>query len=652
MLLTLQNLIRMSHSKVSIHKHSGLSSDNPLPDGVLIKRLLRLAWQFRTGCLRVLLLQIALLILGLFGLGLTGLGIDYLRCQLQPTAPQPHWPFGMAPPADWHTSAVILAIASAILGFASLRALLNYSYSVQFAILLQREIVVHLRATVFEKLQSLSFRFFDDNASGSIINRVTGDVQSTRLFVDGVIMQGIIMLLSLSFYLFYMLSIHVKLTLCCLSATPLIWLLTSIYSRRMAPAYLRNRTLVDKLILSLSETIQGIHVVKGFAREPELTARFADANRNVRDQKRWILNQSSVFAPLIGFVTQINLVILLAYGGYLVIRGNLPLGTGLVVFAGLLQQFSGQVASIATLANSAQESLTAARRVFEVLDAPVEIQSLPTAIPLPRLRGVVTFEHVSFAYEPDLWALQDISFETQAGQRIAIVGPAGSGKSTLLSLIPRFYDPQRGCIRVDGHKLTDVNLEDLRHSVAMVFQESFLFSNTIAANIAFGNPAATPDAIRDAARIAGAHEFIMQSPDGYNTVLREGGANLSGGQRQRLAIARAILLNPAILMLDDPTAAIDPQTEHEILDSMESAMQGRTTFIVAHRISTLRKADQILVLDRGRIIQTGTHEELIRSRGPYQRLASLQMADTESLQILGSRPPPRDTATGNEGRTP
>lgn len=635
-----------------MQKHSTLAASDTIPNDVLIKRLLRLAWEFRTGCLRVLTLQTALLILGLFGLGLTGLGIDYLRFHLQPATPPPHWPFGLVPPPHWHPSAVILAIASSILGFASLRALLNYNYSVQFAILLQGEIVVHLRSTVFKKLQSLSFRFFDDNASGSIINRVTGDVQSTRLFIDGVIMQGVIMLLSLSFYLFYMLSIHVRLTLFCLCTTPLLWLATSLYARRVSQAYLRNRTLVDKMILALSETIQGIHVVKGFAREPELTARFADVNREVRDQKRWILNQSSVFAPLIGFATQINLVILLAYGGYLAIKGDIPLGAGLVVFAGLLQQFSGQVASIATLANSAQESLTAARRVFEVLDAPVEIRSPPNAIRLRRVSGAVTFDHVSFAYEPDLWALQDISFDAPAGQRIAVIGPAGSGKSTLLSLIPRFYDPQRGCVFIDGHRLTEVNLDDLRHSVAMVFQESFLFSNTIAANIAFGNPNADIASIREAARIAGAHEFIVQNPDGYDTVLREGGANLSGGQRQRLAIARAILLNPAILMLDDPTAAIDSQTEHEILDSMESAMRGRTTFIVAHRISTLQKADKILVLDKGRIIQTGTHEDLMRSRGPYQRLAALQMADSESMQILTARPPHREGAPRSEGGMP
>lgn len=613
--------------------------DNGLPTGVLIRRLLRLAWQFKSGCIKVLSLQIVLLILGLLGLGLTGLGIDFLRHQILPSAPPPHWPLGICPPADGSPTSVVAAIAVTILGFATLRSLLNYNFSVQFAMLLQGEIVVYLRSKVFKKLQSLSFRFFDDNASGSIINRVTGDVQSTRLFIDGVIMQSLIMLLSLSFYLFYMLSIHVKLTLLCLSTTPLIWLLTSRFSNRMRPAYRRNRELVDTLILSLSETIQGIHVVKGFAREPELTARFAQANRNVRDQKRWILNQTSFYTPLIGFSTQLNLMILLAYGGYLAICGDLPLGAGLVVFAGLLQQFSDQVAGIATLANSAQESLTSARRVFEVLDAPVEIQSPPHAVRIPRVRGAVSFDQVFFSYEPNLWALQDISFEAQAGQRIAVVGPAGSGKSTLLSLIPRFYDPQRGSIRIDGHKLTDINLDDLRHSVAMVFQESFLFSNTIAANIAFGNPGADINDIREAARIAGAHAFIMDYPQGYDTILREGGGDLSGGQRQRIAIARAVLLNPSILMLDDPTAAIDSQTEHEILDSMESAMQGRTTFIVAHRISTLQKADKILILDRGRIIQTGTHEELIRIRGPYQRLAALQMVDDESLKVLSSKAP-------------
>jgi ABC-type multidrug transport system fused ATPase/permease subunit len=605
-----------------------------LGNGALIKRLLALTWRHRIGCLKVMSLQVLLLAISLSGLGLTGLGIDFIRKIVQPGARAPHWPFGLAPPSEWSPMTVVAAIAGTLMLFALVRAVLNFTYTVELSRLLQRDVVATLRTEVYAKLQRLSFRFFDDNASGSIINRVTSDVQATRLFIDGVIMQGLIMILSLAFYLIYMTSLHAGLTLICLSTTPLLILVSAAFARMVRPAYAHNRTLVDKMLLVISESLQGIQVIKAFAREPETDARFAAAVREVRDQKVWIINRLSIFTPLIGFLTDINIIILLGYGGYLVIQGELPLGAGMVVFAGLLQQFSSQVANISNIANSIQESLTAARRVFEVLDAPIEIASPPNAVLLPRSRGIVEFHHVWFGYNPETMVLRDVTFKTQPGQCIAVLGTTGSGKSTLLSMIPRFYDPDRGTVLIDGLDARRYNLDDLRRNVGIVFQENFLFSNTVAANIAFGNPQASPAQIERAARIASAHDFIMGLRDGYNTVLAEGGSDLSGGQRQRLAIARAILLDPAILLLDDPTAAIDPQTEHEIMSAMDNAMLGRTTFVVAHRLSTLRRANWILVLDHGRIIQAGTHDQLMATKGPYQRQAAMQVVDDESLRML------------------
>jgi ATP-binding cassette subfamily B protein len=615
-----------------------------LGNGALIKRLLSLTWRHRLGCMKVMSLQILLLAISLSGLGLTGLGIDFIRKVVEPEARAPHWPFGLVPPSDWTPLMVVGAIAGSLVLLAMIRALLNFTYTVESTSLLQRDVVANLRSQVYAKLQRLSFRFFDDNASGSIINRVTGDIQATRMFIDGVFMQGLIMTLSLAFYLIYMTSIHAGLTLICLSTTPLLIIVSAVFARMVRPAYAHSRTLVDKMLLVISESLQGIPVIKAFAREPETETRFASSVRDVRDQKVWIINRLSVFTPLIGFLTDINIIILLGYGGYLVIQGELPLGAGMVVFAGLLQQFSAQVANISNIANSIQESLTAARRVFEVLDAPIEIASPPNAARLPRSRGIVEFHHVWFGYDPDTMVLRDVSFKTRPGQCIAVLGTTGSGKSTLLSLIPRFYDPDRGSVLVDGLDARRYDLDDLRRNVGIVFQENFLFSNTVAANIAFGNPTASAEQIERAARIASAHDFIMGLPNGYNTILAEGGSDLSGGQRQRLAIARAILLDPAILLLDDPTAAIDPQTEHEIMSAMDSAMLGRTTFVVAHRLSTLRRADWILVLDRGRIIQAGTHDELMAAKGPYQRQAAMQVVDDESLRMLN--------ITGEPGGTP
>jgi len=265
--------------------------------------------------------------------------------------------------------------------------------------------------------------------------------------------------------------------------------------------------------------------------------------------------------------------------------------------------------------------------VFEVLDAPIEVRSRPDALRLERARGAVAFEDVGFDFQELDPVLRDLSFRVEPGQCVAVVGATGAGKSSMLSLLPRFYDVTAGRITLDGQDLRDLELEDLRRNIGIVFQESFLFSNSVAANIAFGHPDASREQIERAARIACAHDFITALPQGYETVLGEHGVNLSGGQRQRLALARAILLEPSILILDDPTAAIDPETEQGILEAMDRAIAGRTTFIVAHRLSTLRRADLIVVLEKGRIVQTGTHADLIRRPGLYQRLARLQIVD-------------------------
>jgi ABC-type multidrug transport system fused ATPase/permease subunit len=330
----------------------------------------------------------------------------------------------------------------------------------------------------------------------------------------------------------------------------------------------------------------------------------------------------------------VNLFVLLAYGGSLFIRGEIPLGGGLMVFAGLLQQFSGQVNNLANITDSVQRSLIGARRVFEVLDTPIEIQSPPNAIRLKSVQGKIEFENVCFEYAMRERVLHQLNFTVQPGQMVAILGATGSGKSALMSLIPRFYDPTSGRIRIDGYDLKDVQLEDLRRKIGLVFQESFLFNASVAANIAFGHPEATRTQIEKAACIAAAHDFISSLPRGYDTLIQEAGSNLSGGQRQRLAIARAVLLEPAILLLDDPTAAIDSETEHEILEAIDQAVVGRTTFIVAHRLSTLRRADLILVLEDGHIVQQGSHEELMKLKGPYHRVAVLQLNQDDSREIL------------------
>jgi ATP-binding cassette subfamily B protein len=588
--------------------------------------MLGLGWQYRWGCLRLLVIQGLLLLTALSTLRLAGYGIDLIRFYAGAADKPPPSLWGLPPPATWAPMAQIAAVAALILACELIRGTLNYAYALAAGTLVHTRIVPDLRARVYDKLQRLSFRFFDANATGSIIQRVTSDTQSVRAFIDGVLIQLVLLGVSLACYLTYMLSLNVGLTLACLATTPIMWLVTVVFSRIVRPMYDRNRELVDRVVLRLAESIQGVHVIKGFGREREEIARFAADSRAVKDQQTGIFWRVSIFGPTIGYMTQINLVILLAYGGWLVTQDRLALGCGLVVFAGLLQQFSSQVANLTNIANSVQQSLSGARRVFEILDTPLTIYSPPDALPMPRAAGRIEFENVWFEYTPGNPVLKDVSFVVEPGHKVAILGATGAGKSTLLALLCRFYDPTRGRVLVDGHDLRDLNLDDLRRNIGLVFQETFLFSNTVAANIAFGHPLATLDHVQHAAQVASAHDFIAALPHGYDTVLGEGGMDLSGGQRQRLAIARAILLDPAILLLDDPAAAIDPHTEHEILTAMSRAMQGRTTLVIAHRLSTLRQCDQVIVLEQGRIAQFGTHASLMEAEGHYRAAAESQLA--------------------------
>ncbi len=602
----------------------------------LVRRLSGFAWRYRLHCLRVLGIQLALLSLGILGLSFTGMGIDYMKHKIDGT-PLAANKLGLPLPDTWPYWQVLGMLAGLILIFAIGRAYLNYTYAVSVNRLVQQRLVVDLRAEVYERMQRLSFRFFDANNTSSIITRVTSDVQSVRMFVDQVLIQSVIMVISLTVYVIYMASLSPALTLACLATTPLLWLLSAWHTRRTQPEYAHNRTLVEKMVQTFVESLQGIAVTKAFGREAEDRAKFDAANNAVLAQQHIIFWRVSLFSPAIGFLTRINMMVLIGYGGWLVIHGQLPLGTGLIVFAGLLEQFSGQVNNVATIVNSVQQSLIGARRVFEILDAPVEVKSTPDAIRRPKLRGDVTFENVSFHYHGAEAVVRDIDLTVPAGKCVAILGATGAGKSVLMSLVPRFFDPTSGRVLIDGIDARRLDLDDLRRNIGLVFQESFLFSNTVAANIAFGHPDATPAQVEKAARIAAAHEFIMQLPKGYDTVLGESGNSLSGGQRQRLAIARAVLLEPAILLLDDPTAAIDSETEHEIFEALDRAIAGRTTFIVAHRLSTLRRADFIIVLEHGRIVQRGTHEQLMREQGPYLHVAGLQLVDNRELQELKLR---------------
>ncbi len=619
-------MISLNTSRNDAAHNSTLGATGRNAAWATIRRLLALTWRFRGQSLRVVVLHLATVGLGLVSLSLCGLAIDFLRHVLDPAGTPPRWPLGLAPPAAWPPLAVVAAIAAGVLLLALTTAVVRYASAAASAELSQK-IVSQIRAEVYDKLQRLSFQFFDANESSSLINRAAGDVQAVRSFVDGVVVKVFTVLLTLGVYVAYMLQVHVGLTAACLTSTPLLWLGAVAFSRAVQPAYRRAGDLMDRAIALLVENVHGVHVVKGFGRQQEEIDRFAGAVQRIRTEREGIFWRISTFQPIMGALTQLNMLVLLGYGGYLVIHGEIPLGAGLFVMANLLHEFAAQVGNITGIANTIQTSLIGAERVFQVVDAPVAVPSPPQPIPLGRARGRIEFNNVAFGYTGRRRVLRDVSLTIEPGECVGITGETGAGKSTLLSLLPRFYDVADGAVRVDGIDVRSCDLDELRRNIGLVFQDTFLFSNTIAANIAFGRPDATREQIERAARLASADRFIREKPEGYETIIGEHGSNLSGGQRQRLALARALVLDPPILILDDALAAVDAQTEHDIQQALAAATQGRTTLVISNRVSALQRTDRIIVLREGRIVQQGRHDELMHAPGYYRRLVQLQFGN-------------------------
>ncbi len=488
-----------------------------------------------------------------------------------------------------------------------------------------------LRNDLFAHYQNLSFGYHDRARTGQLMTRATSDVESVMRFTGmGVInLVNIVVLVGLT--LVIMLRIDPLLTLLALFTVPVTGYLSLAIGARLRPLFRTIQQETAELNTILQENLTGHRVVRAFVREDEQIEKFGRRNQALQSATIEMMRLFANRGPLMTAVFGLGTVAVLWYGGHRVIAGELSLGV-LVAFNAYLLNLTMPIRMLGQIINMTARAMVSGERVFEILDAQSPVKEKPGAKRLGRLAGRVEFDNVTFVYAQEP-ILRDMSFVAEPGQIIGILGMTGSGKTSLINLIPRFYDVQTGAIRIDGDDVRDAQLESLRRQIGIVLQDTYLFSATIRENIAYGRPGASLDEIVAAAKAARAHDFIAATPDGYDTRVGERGVTLSGGQRQRVAIARALLLNPRILILDDATSSVDAQTEVEIQQALEELMKGRTTFVIAQRLSSVRQADQIIVLDRGRIVARGRHEQLLEESELYRAMLGQQLELAAEAQI-------------------
>jgi len=496
--------------------------------------------------------------------------------------------------------------------------------------------VYSLRNALYEKLQFLPFRYYDNAKTGDLMSRLTADVESFRFFLSFGFSELFRFILMLTVAFGVMFYYSVPLTLATMISLPFLFFVVYKFDRAVHPAFRGIRKSFGKLNTNVQENISGINTVKSLSREEFQTGKFNDSNADYKDNMISTSNIWAKYFPLMEFLGNVCVVALLSFGGYLVIKGSLQPGE-LVAFYSLVGYILWPIMSLGFTINMFSQSKASGERLLEILEAKEDIVDKENAYAPSRLKGEVEFKNVTLRYAgDDNSALKDISFKAEPGKIIGLVGSTGSGKTSITQLITRFYEPESGEVLIDGKNVNEYALKSLRSNIGFVLQESFLFSSTIKANIAYGRPDATMDEIIDAAKRADAHNFIVELPDGYDTILGERGMGLSGGQKQRIAIARSICLDPSILILDDATSAVDMETEFKIQGAMREVMKGRTTFIIAHRISSLKHADEILVLEDGKIVERGTHDQLIHNGGQYERVYKIQFQDQRAI-LQGQR---------------
>ncbi len=524
----------------------------------------------------------------------------------------------------------LLLVALAILASSAFRGLFAYGQG-YLSQSVSNLVAYDLRNQVYDHLQKLSFAFHDESETGQLMSRLTVDIEAVRNFITLGLLRSLLTLVTFAAITVILFRLDAYLALVTLISVPMLVFLSIQVARRLRPLWMNVQNENGALGTVMQESLSGVRVVKAFAREEFEIAKFGAKNQELRTLNMSAMRLSAWNQPLMLLVINIITVLVVWIGGVAVIGNHLSIGV-LAAITQYILLLNTPVRAFGFMVTWFMRGLSGGERIFNVLDVQSTITDAPNARILKNVQGHVEFEHVSFSYNKGPEVLHDITVDAQPGQIIALLGATGSGKSTILSLLPRFYDPTQGRLMVDGNDLREVTQRSLRQNIGLVLQDVFLFNATLRDNIAYGVANATEEQIMAAAKVARIHDFALTLPDGYDTWVGERGVTLSGGQKQRVAIARTLLLDPRILVLDDSTSSVDMETEYLIQQALDAVMNGRTTFVVASRLRTIKNADQILILDKGSIIERGTHESLLALNGAYTRLYDLQLREQEEFE--------------------
>lgn len=576
--------------------------ERTVPDRVLFTRMVGYIWSHRRQSVSLIIAILVSTLINLAPPYMFSLAIDQYITELDTAGLQ------------------IISIAFIVVYFLIFAGQLVQRYIINW---LGSKLEYDIRVDMFKHLQRLSLDFYARREVGSIVSRATNDVEKIMELVTSGVANVLVDLLTLVGIVIIMMSMNTRLSLITFSVLPLMALFLYIWGRRVRTVYRETRKTIASVSAKMEESVSGMKEIQSYSREGATRKEFQTLNRSNMNANVQAQQIMGAFWPVVSIFTAISNFLVLWYGGTAVMQGTLSIGV-LFGFMSYLTRFFHPIQDLSGFWNNIQSALAAAERVFGIMDEEITISNKEDAEDIPPIKGKIVYENLDFSYQEDRPVLQDICLTIEPNTTVALVGPTGVGKTTMINLLYRFYDPQKGRVTVDGHDIRDIKVESLRKQMAIVLQDTYLFSGTIMENIRYGNLEATDDEIREIADTVGAHQFIMRLPEGYDTDVRERGGRLSVGQRQLISLARALVANPRILIMDEATSSIDAYTELIIQKALDKVLKNRTSIIIAHRLSTVRNSDKIVVLEEGRIIEQGSHDQLILKDGLYKQLYDMQ----------------------------